>query len=105
MSANLWLTFAILSEVVATSLLSSTNSFTRLLPSLGVGVGYVTAFYCLSVALKDVPVGVAYAVWSGAGIVLVTAVAWIAHGQRIDALQAFGMTMIVIGVALCRLRA
>lgn len=104
MSATIWLSLAILSEVIATSLLKATEEFSRPLPSAGVAVGYALAFYCLSVALRDIPVGVAYAIWSGVGIVLVTAIAWVVHGHRIDGPQACGMLLIMVGVAVCRLR-
>lgn len=67
---------AILGEVVATSALKSSVGFTKFVPSIIVVVGYALAFYFLSLALKSIPLGIAYAVWSGLGIVLVAGIAW-----------------------------
>lgn len=91
---------AIVAEVIGTTALKASEGFTRLVPSLIVVVGYGVAFYCLSVVLKSVPVGVAYAVWSGLGIVLITAVAWLLYGQRIDAAGLLGMGLIIAGVVV-----
>ncbi|EIM9119611.1 multidrug efflux SMR transporter [Salmonella enterica subsp. enterica serovar Kentucky] len=73
----LFLAIAIFGEVVATSALKSSHGFTKLVPSVVVVAGYGLAFYFLSLALKSIPVGIAYAVWAGLGIVLVAAIAWI----------------------------
>ena len=67
-----YLLIAILTEVVATSALKASHSFTRLGPSLLTVAGYLVAFYCLSLTLREMPVGVAYAIWCGVGIVLVS---------------------------------
>lgn len=83
MKSWLFLTIAILGEVVATSSLKSSEGFTKLVPSFIVIVGYGIAFYFLSLVFKSIPVGVAYAVWSGLGVVLVTAVAWGFTGKRL----------------------
>jgi multidrug transporter EmrE-like cation transporter len=99
----LFLTIAIFAEVVATSALKSSEGFTRLVPSAVVVVGYGVAFYFLSLVLKSIPVGIAYAVWSGLGIVLVAAIAWIVHGQKLDAWAFVGMGLIVSGVAVLNL--
>lgn len=98
-----FLAIAIVAEVVATSALKSSEGFSRLLPSVVVVVGYGVAFYCLSIVLKSVPVGIAYAIWSGMGIVLVTAIAWLMHGQKIDTWGFVGITLIVCGVAVLNL--
>ena len=100
MNAWLTLTLAIAAEVVATSALKASESLTRPLPSLIVVVGYAVAIYLLSSVLKAIPVGVAYAIWSGLGIVLITLVAWILHGQRIDLPGLIGMGLIVAGVVI-----
>ena len=94
----LYLALAIVSEVVATSALKASNGFTRLTPSLVVVLGYGVAFVLLSLALRTVPVGVAYAVWSGMGIVLVTLVGYFVYGQALDAPALVGMALIVAGV-------
>ncbi|MBN9124088.1 MAG: QacE family quaternary ammonium compound efflux SMR transporter [Nitrosospira sp.] len=97
---NQWffLSIAIVSEVIATSVLKSSNGFTQLWPSLVVIAGYGAAFYFLSLALHTIPVGIAYAVWSGAGIVLITLVAWLVLGQALDAPAILGLALIVAGV-------
>src|SRR5690554_8143729 len=97
MKSWLFLAVAIAGEVVATSALKSSHGFTRLLPSVVVVTGYSIAFYFLSLALKAIPVGVAYAVWAGAGIALVTAIAWWVHGQRLDVWGFVGIGLIVSG--------
>lgn len=103
MESWLFLAVAIAGEVVATSALKSSHGFTRLLPSVVVVTGYSIAFYFLSLALKAIPVGVAYAVWAGAGIALVTAIAWWVHGQRLDVWGFVGIGLIVSGVAVLNL--
>jgi small multidrug resistance pump len=84
----LFLSIAIISEVIATSALKSSNGFTQLWPSLVVVAGYAAAFFFLSLTLRTIPVGAAYAIWSGAGIVLVTLIAWLAFGQTLDSRYA-----------------
>lgn len=99
----LYLGVAIVGEVIATSALKSSESFTKLVPSVAVIVGYGIAFYCLSLSLRTVPVGVAYAIWSGVGTVLVTALAWLIYGQKLDAWAFVGMALIVSGAAVLNL--
>ena len=96
----LFLAIAIFGEVVATSALKSSHGFTKLVPSVVVVAGYGLAFYFLSLAIKSIPVGIAYAVWAGLGIVLVAAIAWIFHGQKLDLWAFVGMGLIVSGVAV-----
>jgi multidrug transporter EmrE-like cation transporter len=102
---NHWLLLlvSIVGEVVATSALKSSEGFTKLFPSMIVVVGYVVAFYFLSVALKTIPVGIAYAVWAGLGIVLVAFIAYIMHGQKLDFWAFVGISLIVSGVAVLNL--
>lgn len=97
------LAVAIVAEVIATSALKASDSFTRPWPSVLTVVGYAIAFYGLSITLRTVPVGVAYAIWSGLGIVLITAVAWLLYGQRIDAAGLLGMALIIAGVLVLNL--
>lgn len=99
-----WLACAILAEVVATSCLKASAAFTRPLPSTIVVVGYAVSFYCLSLALRTVPVGVAYAIWSGVGIVLITIIAWIVYEQRLDLTALGGIGLIVSGVIILNWR-
>ena len=84
MKGWLFLVIAIVGEVIATSALKSSEGFTKLAPSAVVIIGYGIAFYFLSLVLKSIPVGVAYAVWSGLGVVIITAIAWLLHGQKLD---------------------
>ena len=94
----LFLSIAIVSEVLATSALKSSNGFTRLWPSIVVIAGYAVAFFFLSLTLRTIPVGIAYAIWSGAGIVLVTLIAWFALGQTLDGPAILGLALIVASV-------
>jgi small multidrug resistance pump len=100
MNAWLLLGTAIVAEVVGTSALKASEGFTRLVPSVVVVLGYAVAFYCLSLVLKTLPVGIAYAVWSGLGIVLITLVAFFMYGQKIDLAGLLGMGLIVAGVVV-----
>ena len=99
----LYLAIAIAAEVIATSALRSSEGFTRPIPSAIVAVGYGVAFYMLSLCLRDIPVGIAYAVWSGVGVLLVTLIAWWLHGQKLDATAIAGLGLIVAGVVTLQL--
>ena len=99
----LFLAIAIVAEVVATSFLKASEGFTRIWPSVAVIVGYAIAFFFLSLTLKEIPVGVAYAVWSGVGVTLIAAIGWVAFGQRLDAAAIAGMTLIIAGVVVLNL--
>ena len=99
----LFLAVAIIGEVIATSALKSSHGFTRLVPSVVVVAGYGVAFYFLSLALKSIPVGIAYAVWAGLGIVLVAGIAWVFHGQKLDLWAFVGIGLIISGVAVLNL--
>ncbi len=99
-----WLALAIFSEVLATSFLKMADGFTRPLPSAAVVVGYVVAFYCLSMALRTIPVGIAYAIWCGVGIVLVTAVAWFIYDQKLDGWALTAIGLILIGTLMLNIR-
>lgn len=101
--AYVYLMIAILAEVAATSFLKQSEGFTRPLPTIVTIAGYGVAFYCLSLTLRDMPTGIAYAIWSGAGIVLIAAVAWIFQGQKLDAPAIIGMALIIAGVLVMNL--
>ncbi|MBK6958352.1 MAG: QacE family quaternary ammonium compound efflux SMR transporter [Nitrosomonas sp.] len=96
----IFLAVAIISEVIATSFLKSSEGFTRFWPSVVVVVGYLLAFYLLSLTLKTIPVGVAYAIWSGVGIVLIALSGWLFLGQSLDMPALIGLSLIVAGVAV-----
>lgn len=103
MKSWIFLSIAIVSEVIGTSALKASDGFSRLWPSVLVVLGYGTAFYCLSLTLRTIPVGVAYAVWSGLGVVLITLVAWIFLDQKLDLPAMLGMGLIVSGVLVMNL--
>lgn len=103
MNAYFLLAIAIVAEVIATSALKATEGFSRLMPSMIVVVGYGVAFWMLSLVLKSVPVGMAYAIWSGMGIVLVTIVAMLFYGQKPDWPAIIGLGLIVSGVVVLQL--
>lgn len=96
--AYAYLSIAIISEVIATTALKSSESFSRLIPSLVVVVGYSIAFYTLSLSLRTIDVGVAYAIWAGLGIVLIAILGVIVHQETIDLAGALGMALIISGV-------
>lgn len=98
--AWLYLAIAIVSEVIATSALKASDGFSRLGPSLLVVAGYAIAFACLSLTLRTIPVGVAYAIWSGVGIALIALIGWLAFGQSLDLAAIVGLALIVAGVVV-----
>ncbi len=99
----IYLFAAIICEVIATSALKATEGFSRLWPSVVVVVGYGLAFYCLSLTLRTIPVGIAYAVWSGIGIVLIALAGWIVYRQPLDMPAIIGMALILAGVTIINL--
>ena len=103
MKTFLLLFFAILAEVVATSALKASEGFTRLAPSILVVVGYGAAFTCLSLTLKTLPLGVAYAIWSGVGTALVALIGWLYYKQQLDGPAILGITLIIAGAAVLNL--
>lgn len=99
----LYLTIAIVSEVAATSLLKATHGFTRLVPTLFVVVGYVVAFFFLSLTLRTIPLGIAYAIWAGVGVALVALVGFVVYQQTLDLAALCGIVLIVAGVVVLNL--
>ena len=99
----LYLTVAIVGEVIATSALKASESFTKPLPSLLVVIGYGVAFFFLSLCLKSMNVGVAYAIWSGLGVVLVTLAGVVLYKQVPDGWAILGMALIVAEVLVLNL--
>jgi small multidrug resistance pump len=96
----LYLGAAIVAEIIATSVLKAADGFTRLIPSLVVIAGYATAFYFLSLTLRTMPLGIAYAVWSAVGIALVSVIGWLLYKQSLDAPAIIGIGLIVAGVVV-----
>lgn len=103
MNAWAWLAIAIVAETIATSALKAADGFTRPLPSVLVVIGYGIAFYCLSLALRTIPVGIAYAVWSGVGIVLISLIAWVLYAQKLDLPAVLGIALIGVGIVVLNL--
>lgn len=99
----LFLAGAIGLEIIATSALKAADGFTRPLPTLVVILGYVGAFYCLSVALRTIPMGIAYAIWSGIGIVVISLVGLVAYRQKLDGAALLGIVLIVAGTLVINL--
>lgn len=89
---------AIVFEVIGTSFLQQTNQWTRLAPTLCMGASYAIAFYLLSITLTTMPIGIAYAIWSGLGIVLISLVGLVVFKQTLDAPAIIGLGLIVAGV-------
>ena len=96
----LFLGIAIVAEVIGTTALKATDGFSRFVPSLIVAIAYGASFFFLSLTLKTIPVGIAYAVWSGVGIVLIVLAGWWLYGQAIDAAGMVGIAFIGAGVVI-----
>lgn len=94
------LSIAILAEVIATTAMKQSDGFTRPLWTTVTVAGYAIAFYFLSRTLREIPTGIAYAIWSGAGIVLIAGAAWAFQGQKPDLPAVLGMTLVVCGVVI-----
>ncbi|MCO6186201.1 SMR family transporter [Rhizobium sp. L1K21] len=94
---------AIVFEVVGTSLLKNTEQFTRLWPTVFCLICYAVAIYLLSVSVRTIPVGIAYAIWSGFGIVLVSAIGWFAFRQHLDLAAVIGLGFIIVGILIVNL--
>jgi small multidrug resistance pump len=99
----IYLSIAIVAEVIGTSSLKTADGFTKLGPSILVVVGYSVAFYCLSFVFKTVPVGTAYAIWSGAGIALISIIGIVFFQQVLDWPAVIGIALIIAGVAMINL--
>ncbi len=98
-----YLFFAVVAETIGTTALQASQQFTRLGPTIIVVLAYVMAFLLLGLALKYIPVGIAYAIWSGLGIVLIAAIGYLAFGQRLDLPAILGMALILAGILVIHL--
>ncbi|BBP44911.1 multidrug transporter [Thiosulfatimonas sediminis] len=98
-----YLLLATVAEVIATSALKATEDFTKFWPTLIVVIGYVIAFYFLTLSLKQIPIGVAYAVWAGLGIVFISLIGWWLYGQMLDLPAMLGIALILAGVLVINL--
>ncbi|WP_371153317.1 SMR family transporter [Jannaschia sp. 2305UL9-9] len=99
----MFLTLAIVSEVIGTSALQASAQFTRLVPAVVVVVAYALSFWLLALAFRSIPVGIAYAIWSGLGIVLIASISWIVFGQKLDLPAVIGLGLIIAGVVVLQL--
>ncbi|WP_223427253.1 DMT family transporter [Tateyamaria pelophila] len=99
----LYLVIAVAAETVGTTALQASNQFTKFWPSVLVVVAYAVAFYFLGVVLKYIPVGIAYAIWSGLGIVLIALIGFAVFGQRLDGPALLGLGMIISGIVVIQL--
>lgn len=102
-SSILTLSLAILAEVVGTAALKASDGFTRPGPAAVTVLSYAAAFYCMSLTMRSLPVGVIYAIWSGAGIVLISLAGWALFGERLDLAAIVGIGLIVAGVLVLNL--
>ena len=98
-----YLAIAIIAEVIATSALKASDGFSRLLPSIITVVGYCIAFWFLSLTIRVIPTGIVYAIWSGVGIVLISAVGWFWFKQSLDVPALIGLGLIIAGVLVINL--
>lgn len=96
----LFLAGAILCEVFASSMLKLSDGFSKPLPTVGVAVGFIISFYCLSLALKTLPLGTAYAIWAGVGLVLTSLVSIVFFGQKPDLIGIVSIGLILLGVVM-----
>lgn len=98
-----FLFIAIVAEVFASSMLKRTEGFSRIWPSLGVVVGYGTAFYCLALTLKTIPIGTAYAIWAGLGTALTAIVGAVLYKEIFNRKKVLGILCIIVGVVVLNL--
>ncbi len=103
MNPYLDLAIAILGETAATSALKASNSFTNPIPAAIVIAGYAVSFYALSLAVRTIPLGLAYALWCGIGIIVIIAAGYIFYKQPLDLMGALGIALIIAGVAIINL--
>ncbi|MEM7588813.1 MAG: multidrug efflux SMR transporter [Myxococcota bacterium] len=102
-TASIYLLVAVVTEVIATSCLKASDGFTKVQPSVFVIVGYSISFYCLSLALRVIPLGIAYAIWAGLGTVFIAIVGVVVYKHTPDVPAVAGMTLIVLGVVVIHL--
>ncbi|PWR74545.1 DMT family transporter [Methanospirillum stamsii] len=99
----IYLLISIIAETIGTLALKSSDGFTRIIPTIVVIIGYVIAFFCFSLTLREIPVGLAYAIWAGAGIIMTTILGFFIFKQTLDYPAIIGIFMIVLGVVVINL--
>lgn len=102
-TAYIFLLFAIVAETIGTVALQASQQFTRIGPTAIMVVTYILSFYLMSLALKTMPLGVVYAIWSGLGIVLIAILAYLMYGQKLDLPAIIGLGMIMGGIVIIHL--
>lgn len=103
MQGSLYLAFAILTEIIGTSALKASDGFSKMWPTLVAVIGYIASSYLLAMALKSIPIGVLYAIWSGVGIVAVTVIGWLYFHQKLDIPAIAGISLVTLGVLVINL--
>ncbi|WP_158963437.1 DMT family transporter [Chachezhania sediminis] len=98
-----FLAIAIVSEVIGTTALKASNEMTRLMPAIVVVVSYTISFYSMSFAFRTMQIGIVYAIWSGAGIVLIAGMGYFVYGQKLDLAAQIGLSLIVAGIVVINL--
>lgn len=99
----LYLVLAIAAETVGTTALKASDGFTRFGPSIATAAAYAASFWLLAQVLRTIPIGIAYAIWSGLGIVFIAAIGWLVFDQRLDAPAVAGIALIVAGIVVMQL--
>jgi len=101
--AYFYLFFAIMTETIGTVALQASQQFTRLGPTIIMGVAYILSFYLMALALRTMNLGVVYAIWSGLGIVFIAILAYLVYGQKLDLPAIIGLGMIMGGIVIIHL--
>lgn len=96
----LYLLVAVIAEVIATSALNASKGFTQVVPTVITCMGYLIAIYFLSLTMKSIPMGITYALWSGAGIVFISTIGWVVFKQHLDAAAMIGLSFILFGIVI-----
>lgn len=99
----LYLLIAVIGEIIGTSLLKASNGFTQLFPTAGALISYGICFYCLSLSLRSINLSIAYALWSGVGIIATTIIGVLLWHEKLNGVSVFGLLLILIGVVLVNL--
>ena len=103
MNPFILLAFSIMAEVFGSSMLKLSQGFKKLLPSIGVILGMGTAFYCLSIALRSIPLGTAYAIWSGVGTALTALIGILVWKEKLNLKKMLALVLIIVGVIVLKL--
>ena len=103
MPAYIALAIAVLAETIGTTALQASQQFSRLIPSTVVVVAYALSFYFMAIALKTLPVGIVYALWSGLGIILIAGIGFVVFGQKLDTGAVLGLGLIIAGIGVIHL--